>query len=68
MRPSPSALITSSKIAGSPDLLLVTVNVPFDLEGNDRKFGPKRRMRVVGAVLEPIPVNSMDVIMTQRRV
>ena len=29
---------------------------------------PKGRMHVVGAVLEPIPVNSMDVIMTQRSV
>jgi uncharacterized zinc-type alcohol dehydrogenase-like protein len=29
---------------------------------------PKGRLHVVGAVLEPIPVNAMDIIMAQRSV
>lgn len=29
---------------------------------------PKGRLHVVGAVLEPIPVNAFDIIMTQRSV
>jgi uncharacterized zinc-type alcohol dehydrogenase-like protein len=56
------------KMAGSLDLLLVTVNVPLDWAAMIRALRPKGRMHVVGAVLEPIPVNSMDVIMTQRSV
>ena len=55
-------------IAGSLDLLLLTVNVPLDWVGMIGTLRPKGRMHVVGAVLEPIPVNSMDVIMTQRSV
>lgn len=56
------------EIAGSLDLLLVTVNVPLDWAAMIGTLRPKGRMHVVGAVLEPIPVNSMDVIMTQRSV
>jgi uncharacterized zinc-type alcohol dehydrogenase-like protein len=56
------------KIAGSLDLLLVTVNVPLDWAAMTATLRPKGRMHIVGAVLEPIPVNSMDVIMTQRSI
>jgi uncharacterized zinc-type alcohol dehydrogenase-like protein len=56
------------KIASTLDLLLVTVNVPLDWAAMIATLRPKGRMHVVGAVLEPIPVNSMDVIMTQRSV
>lgn len=56
------------KIAGSLDLLLVTVNVPLDWAAMIATLRPKGRMHIVGAVLEPIPVNSMDVIMTPRSV
>ena len=41
--------------------LLVTVNVPLDWAAMIGTLRPKGRMYVVGAVLEPIPVNSMDV-------
>jgi uncharacterized zinc-type alcohol dehydrogenase-like protein len=55
-------------IAGSLDLLLVTVNVPLDWAALISTLRPKGRMHILGAVLEPIAVNSMDVIMTQRSV
>jgi uncharacterized zinc-type alcohol dehydrogenase-like protein len=56
------------KVAGSLDLLLITVNVPLDWAAMIGTLRPKGRMHVVGAVLVPIPVNSMDVIMTQRSI
>jgi alcohol/geraniol dehydrogenase (NADP+) len=56
------------KIADSLDLLLVTVNVPLDWAGMMGTLRPKCRMHVVGAVLEPIPVGSMDIIMPQRTI
>jgi uncharacterized zinc-type alcohol dehydrogenase-like protein len=56
------------KIAGSLDLLLITVNVPLEWTAMIGTLRPTGRMHVVGAVLEPIPLNSMDVIMTQRSV
>jgi alcohol/geraniol dehydrogenase (NADP+) len=56
------------KIGGTLNLLLVTVNVPLDWVAMLGTLRPKGRMHVVGAVLEPIPVNSMDVIMAQRSV
>ena len=56
------------KVAGSLDLLLVTVNVPLDWTAMIGTLRPKGRMHVVGAVLEPIPVGSMDIIMTQRSI
>jgi uncharacterized zinc-type alcohol dehydrogenase-like protein len=55
-------------VAGSLDLLLVTVNVPLDWGAMLGTLRPKGRMHVVGAVLEPIPIGSMDLIMTQRSV
>jgi uncharacterized zinc-type alcohol dehydrogenase-like protein len=57
-----------SKIAGSLDLLLITVNVPLDWQAMLATLRPKGRLHVVGAVLEPIPVNAFDIIMTQRSV
>jgi alcohol/geraniol dehydrogenase (NADP+) len=56
------------KVAGSLDLLLVTVNVPLDWTAMIGTLRPKGRMHVVGAVLEPIPVGSMDIIMPQRSI
>lgn len=56
------------KIAGTLDLLLVTVNVPLDWTAMIGTLRPKGRMHVVGAVLEPIPISSMDIIMTQRSI
>jgi len=53
-------------LAGSLDLLIVTVNVPLDWDALIGTLAPKGRMHVVGAVLEPIPVRAMSLIMTQR--
>lgn len=56
------------KIAGTLDLLLVTVNVPLDWPAMLATLRPKDRLHFVGAVLEPIPINAFDIIMTQRSV
>lgn len=56
------------KVAGSLDLLLVTVNVPLDWPAMLATLRPKGRLHFVGAVLEPIPINAFDIIMTQRSV
>jgi uncharacterized zinc-type alcohol dehydrogenase-like protein len=56
------------KIAGSLDLLLVTVNVALDWAAMLATLRPKGQLHVVGAVLEPIPINAFDIIMTQRSV
>ncbi|HEY5802667.1 MAG TPA: NAD(P)-dependent alcohol dehydrogenase [Lysobacter sp.] len=55
-------------IAGSLDLLLVTVNVPMDWDAMVGTLAPKGRMHVVGAVLEPIPVAAFSLIMKQREI
>ncbi|MFC3814322.1 NAD(P)-dependent alcohol dehydrogenase [Lysobacter sp. GCM10012299] len=55
-------------IAGSLDLLLVTVNVPMDWDAMIGTLAPKGRMHVVGAVLEPIPVAAFSLIMKQREI
>ncbi|MHA6204498.1 NADPH-dependent aldehyde reductase Ahr [Dyella soli] len=57
-----------SAIAGSLDLLLVTVNVPLDWNALLNTLAPRGRMHVVGAVLEPIPVPAFSLIMTEREV
>jgi alcohol/geraniol dehydrogenase (NADP+) len=49
-------------IAGSLDLLLVTVNVPLDWPAMMGTLAPKGRMHVVGVVLKPIPVMAFDLI------
>lgn len=56
------------KIAGTLDLLLVTVNVPLDWTAMLATLRPKGRLHFVGAVMEPIPINAFDIIMTQRSV
>jgi uncharacterized zinc-type alcohol dehydrogenase-like protein len=55
-------------IAGSLDLLLVTVNAPLDWSAMMSTLAPNGRMHVVGAVLEPIPVAAFDLIGGQRSV
>jgi uncharacterized zinc-type alcohol dehydrogenase-like protein len=56
------------KIAGSLDMLLVTVNVPLDWPAMMATLRPNGRLHVVGAVLEPIPVVAFDLIMGQKSV
>jgi uncharacterized zinc-type alcohol dehydrogenase-like protein len=56
------------KLAGTIDLLIVTVNVPLDWNALVATLAPNGRMHVVGAILEPIPVGAMPLIMGQRAV
>lgn len=56
------------RIAGTLDLLLVTVNVALDWAAMVSTVAPNGRMHVVGAVLEPIPVGAFDLIMAQRSI
>lgn len=55
-------------IAGTLDMVLVTVNVPLDWKAMLATLRPRGRLHFVGAVLEPIPVEAFDIIMTQRSV
>lgn len=52
-------------LAGSIDLLVVTVNVQMDWDALIGTLAPNGRMHVVGAVLEPIPVTVFPLIMKQ---
>jgi uncharacterized zinc-type alcohol dehydrogenase-like protein len=56
------------KIAGSLDMLLVTVNVPLDWAAMIGTLAPRGRMHLVGAVLKPIPLMAFDLIMAQRSI
>jgi alcohol/geraniol dehydrogenase (NADP+) len=55
-------------LAGSLDLLIVTVNVRLDWSALISTLAPHGRLHVVGAVLEPIPVAAFDLIGAQRSV
>ena len=50
------------KIAGSLDLILVTVNVTLNWNALLAALAPHGRLHVVGAVLEPIPVPAFALI------
>ena len=56
------------KLAGTLDLLIITVNVPLDWEALIATLAPNGRMHVVGAVLEPIPVAAFSLIMGQKSI
>lgn len=45
-----------------------TVNVPLDWDAIIGTLGPKGRLHIVGAVLEPIPVGAFPLIMQQREI
>jgi uncharacterized zinc-type alcohol dehydrogenase-like protein len=55
-------------IAGQLDLIIVTANATLDWDGLIAALGPKGRLHVVGAVLEPIPVQAFPLIMGQKEV
>ncbi len=57
-----------SKLANTLDFLLVTVNVPLDWALLLKTLKPNGRMHIVGAVLEPIPLQAFDLIMGQKRI
>jgi uncharacterized zinc-type alcohol dehydrogenase-like protein len=54
------------KLAGTFDLLIVTVNVALDWNALFTTLSPNGRMHVVGAVQEPIPVDMIPLIFTQK--
>lgn len=56
------------RIAGTLDLLIVTVNVSLNWRAMINTLGPKGRLHVVGAVLKPIPVIAMELIGQQRSI
>jgi uncharacterized zinc-type alcohol dehydrogenase-like protein len=56
------------KLAGTFDLLLVTVNVPLDWDALIGALAPNGRLHIVGFVVEPIPVGVISLIMGQRSV
>ncbi|WP_341675564.1 NAD(P)-dependent alcohol dehydrogenase [Niveibacterium sp. SC-1] len=55
-----------AKIAGSLDLILVTVNVALDWQAYINALAPRGRLHVVGAVLEPIPVSIFSLMGGQK--
>jgi len=56
------------KLAGTFDLVIVTVNVPLDWGALIASLAPNGRMHVVGLVLEPIPISVISLIMGQKSV
>lgn len=55
-------------LAGQLDLVIVTANAPLDWEALLGTLGPKGRLHVVGAVLQPIPVQAFSLMMAQKSV
>jgi len=53
------------KLAGTLDLLIVTVNAALDWDAMIGMLAPKGRMHVVGAVPQPIPVNVFSLLLKQ---
>ncbi len=54
------------KLAGTFDLLIITVNAPLDWNALIATLAPKGRMHVVGAVQEPMPIQIVPMIFTQK--
>jgi uncharacterized zinc-type alcohol dehydrogenase-like protein len=54
------------QLAGTLDLLLVTVNVPLDWDALIASLAPTGRLHVLGLIVEPIPVHVIPLIMGQR--
>ncbi|HEY2838325.1 MAG TPA: zinc-binding dehydrogenase, partial [Pirellulales bacterium] len=56
------------KLAGTIDLLIVTVNVSLDWDAMIAALAPGGRMHIVGAVGEPISFSIIPMIFTQKSV
>lgn len=56
------------KLAGTLDLLISTVNVKLDWDAMIGMLAPQGRLHLVGAVLEPIPIQAFSLILQQRSV
>lgn len=57
-----------SKLSGSFDLLISTVNTKLDWEKMIGMLGPHGRLHVVGVALDPIPVSAFSLIMLHRSI
>ncbi|MBA4186863.1 MAG: alcohol dehydrogenase [Planctomycetaceae bacterium] len=55
-----------AKLAGSLDLILVTVNVSLNWPVYINALAPRGRIHFVGAVAEPVPIVAFQMIMAQR--
>lgn len=56
------------KLAGTFDLLLVTVNVPLDWSSFISALAPKGRLHFVGVVTEDIPIKIFPLLVGQRSI
>jgi uncharacterized zinc-type alcohol dehydrogenase-like protein len=56
------------KLSGSLDLIISTINVPFDVPGLLDTLAPKGRLHVVGAVLKPMEVPAFGLIFAQKSI
>lgn len=57
-----------SKLAGSLDLIISTINVPIDVPGLLGTLAPHGRLHVVGAILPPMEVPAFGLIMGSKSV
>jgi uncharacterized zinc-type alcohol dehydrogenase-like protein len=57
-----------TKVAGSLDLIMSTVDVPLDWATIIDALSPKGRLVLLGAVSEPIPVAVVPLLLNQRTV
>lgn len=57
-----------ASIAGQLDLVIVTANAPLDWDAIIASLAPKGRLHLVGAVLEPIPVQAFALIQGQKEI
>jgi uncharacterized zinc-type alcohol dehydrogenase-like protein len=57
-----------AKLAGTLDLIIVTVNVPLNWPTYINALAPKGRLHFVGAVGEPVPVAVFPMLVAQRSV
>lgn len=56
------------KLAGTFDLLLITVNVPLDWKNLINALSPQGRLHFVGVVPEAIPVDAFTLISSQKSI
>ncbi|MBA3032405.1 MAG: NAD(P)-dependent alcohol dehydrogenase [Gammaproteobacteria bacterium] len=55
-------------LAGSLDLVIVTVNVPLDWQAITATLAPRGRLHFVGAVLDPVEVQAFSLISGQKAI
>ncbi len=57
-----------TKLAGKFDMILVTVNAALNWDLYLQALGPKGKLHVVGAILEPMSIGAFSLIMNQKSV